>query len=68
MDLAGRMPSGEPLAQMPRLRGLRLARGEERDQLEQREGLPHDALEARLAYAELGAHRRGFVVLELGEL
>src|SRR3954468_2591895 len=33
VDLAGRMPGGQPAAQVPRLGGLGLARGEERDQL-----------------------------------
>ena len=43
---------------MPGLRDRRLAGGEERDQLEQRERLAHDALQTGLADAELLAHRR----------
>ena len=47
VDLAGGVPGGEPVAQVPRLRRLGLAGGEERDQAQQREGLAHDALPAR---------------------
>ena len=65
----GGVPRGEAVAQVPRLRRLGLAGGEEGDQAQQREGLAHDAA-ARpgLADAELRAHRRRVVVLELGQL
>ena len=68
VDLAGRVPRGEAVAQMPGLRRLGLAGGEEGDQAQQREGLAHDAREPGLADAELVAHRGGVLVLELGEL
>ena len=57
-----------PAAQVPGLRRLGLAGGEERDQLEQRERLAHDPLRPDSLDAELRAHRRGVLVLELGEL
>ena len=47
MDLAGGVPGGQPAAQVPALRRLRLAGGEERVQLEQLERAAHDALRAR---------------------
>ena len=57
-----------PRRRCQRLRGLRLAGGEERVQLEQLEGAAHDALEARLADAEIRAHRRRLLVVELRQL
>ena len=57
-----------PSAQVPGLRGLGLAGGEERDQLQQLEGAADDALQAGLADAEVRAHRRGVLVVELGQL
>ena len=53
---------------MPGLRGLVLAGGEERDQVEQLERAAGHAGEAGLADPQLGAHRGGLVVVELGEL
>src|SRR5262249_31672901 len=68
MDLARGMPRAQPLAQVPRLRGLALARGEERDQPQQPERAVDDAAEPRLADAELLAHHRRLLVVELGQL
>ena len=55
----------EPAAQVPGLGGLVLARGEERDQLEQLERAPDHALKDRLAHSEVLAHGRRLVVVEL---
>src|ERR1700691_1098925 len=63
VDLTAGVPGGETVAQVPGLRGLALAGGEERDQVQQLEGAAHDALQARLADAELGAHRGCVLVL-----
>src|SRR3954447_4246171 len=68
VHLAGGVPRGQPAAQVPRVRRVALAGGEERDLVEQRERLAHDAREARLVDAEVLAHRRGLLVVELGEL
>ena len=68
MDRARGVPGGEPAAQVPALRGLVLAGGEEREQVEQPERAAHDAVEPGLADAELLAHHRGLLVVELGQL
>ena len=47
---------------------LALARGEERDQVEQRERLADHGREARLGHAELLAHRVRLVVVQLRQL
>ena len=57
-----------PRRRCQRLGGLVLARGEERDQVEQPERAGDDALQAGLADAELLAHRRRLLVVELGQL
>jgi hypothetical protein len=57
-----------PARDRPGTRLLRRAGSEEADQVEQRERLAHDRLEARLAGAEVAAHRRRLLVVELGEL
>ena len=55
-------------AQVPGLRRLVLAGGEERDQVEQRERAVDHAPQAGLGDAEVGAHRGGVLVVELGQL
>ena len=66
---AGGVPGGQAAAQVPGLRGLVLAGGEERDQVEQRRtrrgrrGRSPDS-----PTPELRAHRRGLLVVELGQL
>ena len=65
----GGVPRGEPAAQVPGLRGLVLAGGEERDQVaaarrrRRRRGCRPDSRDA-----EVGAHRGGVLVVELGQL
>ena len=68
VDLAGGVPGGQAAAQVPRVGGLVLTRGEEGDAVEQRERLLHHQLQARLAHAELSAHHGGVRVGELGQL
>src|SRR4051794_194346 len=44
VDLAGGVPRGQAVAEVPRLRGLVLPGGEERDEVQEREGSRDDAL------------------------
>ena len=68
VDLARGVPRAEAVAHVPRLRRLALAGGEERDQVEQAEGAADDAVQAGLTDAELLAHQRRLVVVELAQL
>ena len=58
VDHARGVPDAQATLEVPGLRGLVLAGGEERDQVEQRERPADDRFEPRLRQAELVSHRR----------